>query len=119
MGKNHAGRGEEYGEVEEARRAPTQDPSTDIARVCRPRRLDQEQVQGDLDVKAIWLVVHDQDKDSEMAHYFFRHGKPLAALQYLEKPLRTGFLRGMRLSLVARPALPRSWPNFQAPPALE
>ena len=76
-------------------------------------------MQGDLDVKAIWLVVHDQDKDSEMAHYFFRHGKPLAALQYLEKPLRTGFLRGMRLSLVARPALLRPWVVSKLPPGLE
>ena len=68
-----------------------------------PQRLkDQgDQLEKDLHVKAVWLEVDTEDKDTETAHYFFLRGKPLAALQYLEKSLSSPRMQGMRLSLVA------------------
>ena len=60
-----------------------------------------DQLEKDLHVKAIWLEVDSEDKDTETAHYFFLRGKPLATLQYLEKSLSSPRMQGMRLSLVA------------------
>jgi hypothetical protein len=67
----------------------------------RKQTLDMDEVESDLKVKAVWLVVDTEDADTETAHYFFLRGKPLAALQYLEKSLNASKGAGARLSLVA------------------
>ena len=46
-------------------------------------------------------MVDSEDGDTETAHYFFLRGKPLAALQYLEKSLSARRGQGTRLALVA------------------
>ena len=66
-----------------------------------PQRLKSDELDKDLHVKAIWLVVDTEDKHTDTSHYFFLRGKPLAALQYLEKSLSSPRRQGMRLSLVA------------------
>lgn len=60
-----------------------------------------DQVESDLKVRAIWLEVDSEDKHTDTSHYFFLRGKPLAALQYLEKSLASDRIQGTRLALVA------------------
>ena len=51
-----------------------------------PFKIDSATLEADMGVKMIWLKF-DAETVNNMAQYFYRRNKPLAALQYLEKAL--------------------------------
>ena len=53
---------------------------------ANPFKLDATSLEDDMGVKLIWLKF-DKETANNMAQYFYRRNKPLAALQYIEKSL--------------------------------
>lgn len=57
-----------------------------LAEEANPFKMDATALEDDMGVKLIWLKF-DKETANNMAQYFYRRNKPLAALQYIEKSL--------------------------------
>ena len=60
--------------------------SEELRENVNPFQMDARALERDLGVKMIWLKF-DNETVNNMAYYFYKRSKPLAALQYLEKAL--------------------------------